>query len=396
MVCRGLPGAVLAGLVTVGLAAPAGAQLTCEACHGELELLRQHVPTLDAARALLVTGRSVATSAHGDMRCEACHSGFRRFPHPDRGSTATCASCHEETTASWRAGMHGLTDGAECSDCHSTHDVRPADDLDSAGGATAVREACASCHFEAAIPDFDPHADSVSCAGCHEPHATLPATDPRATVHASNQGATCAACHEEQYRAWQSDAHGTAVLSTETSERLPGSRSPAYAREPEDAPACTACHGAHGMRPLSEPGFASGMIGRCSGCHEAYSESFADSYHGQAARLGSERVAACYDCHGAHGILPASDPASSVAEGNRLATCRTCHESATAGFAGFEPHADHRDPERYPVVYWSYRLMTTLLVGVFTVFGAHTLLWMVRLGVDRVRGGAPRAGAAGG
>jgi hypothetical protein len=31
--------------------------------------------------------------------------------------------------------------------------------------------------------------------------------------------------------------------------------------------------------------------------------------------------------------------------------------------------------------------MTTLLVGVFGFFGMHTLLWLVRLGVGRIRGG---------
>ena len=87
------------------------------------------------------------------------------------------------------------------------------------------------------------------------------------------------------------------------------------------------------------------------------------------------------------GISPRSDPRSNVSEANLRATCRTCHETATAGFAKFQPHADHNDRERYPYVYWSYHLMTVLLLGTFTVFGVHTALWLARLGVDALRGG---------
>jgi len=128
------------------------------------------------------------------------------------------------------------------------------------------------------------------------------------------------------------------------------------------------------------------MAGQCSHCHEAYAESFADSYHGQATELGSERVATCHECHGAHDVYPASDPRSSVSEGRLLGTCRGCHPDATEGFALFQPHADHGDRDRYPYAYWAYHLMTALLIGTFTVFGAHTVLWLLRLSFDALRG----------
>jgi len=140
------------------------------------------------------------------------------------------------------------------------------------------------------------------------------------------------------------------------------------------------------MLAPGDPGFHSRMVERCSHCHEPYAESFADSYHGQASTLGSSVVATCSDCHGSHGIYPASDPRSTVSDAHRLETCRKCHQQATAGFALFQPHADHNDRAKYPYVYWSYHLMTTLLIGVFLVFGAHTALWVARLGFDALRG----------
>lgn len=354
---------------------PGRAQTTCEPCHGELELLRQHASTLDAARELYAPAEVLAASAHGQEACTSCHEGFAgRFPHADAARTVACATCHEEEATTWEAGIHAEDGNALCADCHGVHDVRTAEELRTPEGDMAVRAACASCHFEPRIPPDDPHADSTSCAGCHEPHRTLPASDHEARIHVTNQGETCGECHEDVARTWADDVHARAV--PERSHPGPGEVGP---------PACTACHGAHGMLTPSTAGFAVAAAERCAGCHEEYAETFADSYHGQATRLGSERTAGCYDCHSAHAIHPASDPRSTVSEERLLETCRTCHPAATAGFTGFQPHADPHDVERYPIVAWSYRLMTALLVGVFGVFGAHTLLWLGRLTLDGLR-----------
>jgi hypothetical protein len=151
-------------------------------------------------------------------------------------------------------------------------------------------------------------------------------------------------------------------------------------------PACTACHGAHGMLAPSSPRFGQAMVARCSGCHEHYAETFDESYHGQATALGSEVVATCQDCHSAHRVYPASDPRSTVSQQHLLETCRKCHTDATASFAAFQPHADPSNRSKYPFVYWTYHLMTALLIGVFTFFGAHTALWLARLAREALRG----------
>ncbi|MDP2958275.1 MAG: cytochrome c3 family protein [Longimicrobiales bacterium] len=380
---RRAPGLLLLAFLAAHSGAAAQApRPSCESCHGELEFLRQHVSTLDEARALLAPVGVLTASAHGEMTCTDCHDGFRRFPHPDASTTTPCASCHEVMAAKWREGMHALDDAAECTDCHGIHDVRSREALSEPEGIRAMRSACASCHYEPRTPAWDPHADSVSCASCHEPHATLPSEEEGATTHVLNQATTCGACHEEQAASWRDDVHGHAAPEV----AMPGGQVPEGASRAEP-PACTGCHGAHGIIPPDDAGFRTEMVARCSHCHERFRESFADSYHGQAANLGSDAVATCHDCHGSHGVYPPSDSRSSVSEANLLATCQTCHETATAGFAKFQPHADHNDRERYPYVYWSYHLMTALLLGVFLVFGAHTALWLARLGVDALRGG---------
>lgn len=374
------------GALAILVAAPAAsraqiARPSCESCHGELELLRQHVTSLDEARALLAPAATLARSAHGDMTCTDCHQGFRRFPHPTTITTSPCQSCHEEMADAWTKGVHALDSAASCTDCHGTHDVLTAEAMATQEGIESVQTTCAGCHYTAVPPASDPHADSVSCASCHEAHATLPAEDEHATTHVVNQALTCGACHEAAAAAWSADIHGQVLPGLAT----PGGRVPEGASRAE-APACTACHGFHGMLTPSQPGFAREMIERCAHCHEPYRESFADSYHGQAAILGSQNVATCHDCHGSHGVYPSSDSRSMVSEANLLGTCQSCHPKATAGFALFQPHADHHDRENYPYVYWSYHIMTLLLLGTFTVFGIHTFLWVARLGVNALKG----------
>ena len=390
-VARGAPGLILllaTGLSVLGTT-PVQAQTprpTCESCHGELEFLRQHVATLPEAQVLLVPAGVVASSAHASLTCTDCHDGFLRFPHRAPTTPRSCASCHEETSAKWREGVHSLDDGAPCSACHGVHNVLSVESLRAPEGIAAMRAACASCHYEPQLPVTDPHHEGVACAGCHEPHATFPSQDDRASTHPVNQAATCGACHEEAAAGWSGDSHARAVplLAIPGGQPLPGASQAA-------PPSCTACHGAHGMLYRASPGFPAAIMEQCSHCHEDYRESFADSYHGKATILGSERSATCSSCHGFHGVHPSSDPRSLVHEANLLATCQTCHPEATAGFALFQPHADHHDRERYPYVYWSYRLMTVLLLGTFAVFGAHTLLWVARLAIDAIRGTPPNA-----
>jgi len=147
------------------------------------------------------------------------------------------------------------------------------------------------------------------------------------------------------------------------------------------------------MPEASDADFVREMVRRCTSCHARYARSFADTYHGQASSLGSVRAATCPDCHTAHQVFASSDLRSSVAPDHVLETCRSCHPAAGENFAEFQPHADPHDAERYPHVYWSYRVMTVLLVGVFALFGVHTVLWLARVAVEYVRSAGSESAA---
>ncbi len=78
-----------------------------------------------------------------------------------------------------------------------------------------------------------------------------------------------------------------------------------------------------------------------------------------------------------------------------VATCQKCHPGATRRFAGYLTHATHHDPQKYPWLFWSFWGMTGLLIGTFTIGGAHTLLWLPAGRADasgvRAGGGCRRA-----
>jgi hypothetical protein len=67
----------------------------------------------------------------------------------------------------------------------------------------------------------------------------------------------------------------------------------------------------------------------CSTCHPDAAAKYDVSVHAQARRASAQSVAAaCKDCHGTHGIRPASDPDSPTNHFNLPATCGRCHGNA--------------------------------------------------------------------
>jgi cytochrome b subunit of formate dehydrogenase len=66
-----------------------------------------------------------------------------------------------------------------------------------------------------------------------------------------------------------------------------------------------------------------------------------------------------------------------LAPENKVQTCAKCHPGANEKFAGYVPHASHKDKD-YPVLYYSFIFMTTLLISVFAIFGIHTAFWLLR------------------
>jgi len=219
---------------------------------------------------------------------------------------------------------------------------------------------------------------TATCASCHTAHRELPPDDPASSVNDAHIAGTCGKCH-----------HGIEEIF-KTSVHAPGNNAGG-----KPLPTCEDCHSSHSITRTDQPDFRFRMMDQCGRCHEAESTTFFDTFHGKVSRLGSERAAKCYDCHGTHDILPVANPASKLSRANVVGTCGKCHEGSHRRFAGYLTHATHHDAAKYPWLFWSFWGMTVLLVGTLTFAVLHTLAWLVRLWLTREQWRSHRAAADG-
>ena len=361
----------------------------CLACHGRKDL---DITSSDG-RSLFVDRNELHDSAHTKVTCAMCHSNVSRFDDPPCSHTGavTCAACHADQEAAHAKGIHGKLeaqgniDAPGCKTCHGAHRIQPRAIATSPTNVRNIPVLCARCHQagEAAAKLRKGETDTVVdgylmsihgrglseggllvtavCTNCHTAHTPLPKEDPDSTVHPDRVAGTCATCHAGIYEEFQTSVHSASV--TDTDARLP---------------VCNDCHSSHEINRVDGADFRTVITERCGECHEALTEAYFETYHGKASLLGGVRVAKCSDCHSAHRILPPSNPASTLSRDNIVKTCGACHEGSHRQFAGYLTHATHKDPKKYPVLYYTFWFMTLLLVGTLVFFTIHTLLWLPR------------------
>ena len=352
---------------------------------------------------LTIPGEAFRQSVHQALGCNGCHSDVRGFPHKV-GHLPQCGGCHTEQAKGFASSIHGQArargdrEAASCQSCHgSTHTIKPVRDAASAVYPLALPRTCGKCHGDPELAKrhgisvqnpYQLYMDSIhgraiaqsgllvaaNCSSCHGTHDIHPKNDPQAKVNRRNIPSTCGACHAGVVTQYQESVHGRAFQAGRAA-----------------APVCTDCHTAHQISRVDSDAWKLALVKECGGCHKQSLLTYRDTFHGQVTSLGFTVVARCADCHGSHGILPPSDPRSMLAQANRVTTCKKCHPQATASFAAFDPHADRRDKSRNPGLYYTALAMNTLIAGVFAFFGLHTVLWLVRSGIERHRRPPPTA-----
>jgi predicted CXXCH cytochrome family protein len=202
---------------------------------------------------------------------------------------------------------------------------------------------------------------AASCASCHGSHKILHKTDPNSRTYRANIPSTCGTCHAGPQQAYLEGIHGRRMQSGDTR-----------------APVCTNCHTAHQVTNPSAAAWQMKTTATCGGCHQDKYRTYRDTFHAQVSALGYIETAHCWDCHGFHDILPASDAKSTVARANLTTTCGKCHSGVTKSFVSYQPHADRHKRESHPALWASGIFMNLLLAGVLGFFALHTLLWLNR------------------
>jgi nitrate/TMAO reductase-like tetraheme cytochrome c subunit len=259
---------------------------------------------------------------HGAAACVDCHadlSKVQEFPHAEAVAKVSCATCHDDVASQYRDGIHSWA-------------------KEKAGLKMAP-----------------------SCVDCHGTHDIAPQADAASRTHKANVPATCGTCHEGVSERFNQSIHAAALKGGNA-----------------DAPVCADCHAAHATKRADVPAWRLSVADECGSCHQDVVESFRRTFHGKVTELGFARVAACADCHGAHEILPASNPASMIAPGKLVETCGSCHAGANERFVQYDPHPNPRSHARSPLLWWINRFYTVLIAGCFGAFGLHSLLWYWR------------------
>jgi len=308
-----------------------------------------------AAGAAVVLSCGLAASAglalnpaHAGLHCPECHT---TSPPSARGIRCVSPGCHPNLRRAFRSTQHDLKylkgHRPACQDCHCGHPVvRDGKALDRACTTRAVHF-CQPCHqrekdlpgnllLHSLPPGMSPEATGAGaprkrgclkvvlrCFSCHGVHDIFPLGDPSSPVNRKRVAATCGTCHARAAKTYGISIHGVAV-----------------GKGIKVAPTCVSCHGGHGVTvvsPVHSPTGRTRTVFRCPDCHEDPAvihaadlplevvDSWEGTVHGIAYSHGIHDVATCVSCHGAHEVLPPSDPRSAVNSAHVREVCLRCH-----------------------------------------------------------------------
>lgn len=243
--------------------------------------------------------RAFAEGIHSErgIRCHDCHGGDPAVVETVRGGHASpflgspdkletvqvCGTCHSDPdrmrpfglpadeVAELRTSRHGqllfrgeTSDAPTCTDCHSSHTIRPPEDIRSDVYPTNIVPTCAECHADPEMMDRhglptapvelyleSQHGEglyerrnlaSPTCVSCHGSHSAL-------TAGGTAIADVCGRCHALARQAFYEGPHGPAALAGE----MPG---------------CLSCHSNHGTERMA----AEEVTGLCLQCHESGSQ----------------------------------------------------------------------------------------------------------------------------
>lgn len=382
------------------------APVNCMPCHRD-------APSKHVFHAAMVAAEAKQSGSASCKRCHGTHdvapAAVPRAAASAGDPTKTCAKCHAEIVKHYEQSAHGraAASGAEeaprCVTCHKSPIT---------GGTTATaaqkieqEKLCLSCHLDdpAVRARMNPSvgfiaayeksvhaaalregkAESATCTDCHGSHEMAKGFEKESRASKMHIPGTCGVCHEKIAKEFAGSVHAKAVAEGNL-----------------DSPVCTDCHGEHTIlkvKDAASPVAPTNVSERvCSPCHSSVKlmskygirsdrfKTFSDSFHGLAIRGGSVSAANCASCHGSHGILPSTNPASMTHPARLAKTCGACHAGATAAFASGKVHLDMTQEDE-PLLYWIGLVYTVLIALTIGGMFVHNAFDFARKASHRLR-----------
>ncbi len=333
--------------------------------------------------------------------CSDCHAKHKVLSprNPDSDVSVArldivCTNCH----AGYEASIHRPTEQDDprmetCVVCHTGHETEMVGTAATSIFDIKLDQVCLRCHEESLIIDQSAahgriHRDELAkvkageasnCGNCHTYHYLAP-------DHAGDRALqkSCVDCHPEEQKQYELSSH---YIS--------------YQKGHEEAPNCIACHDDRRIQKSEETFVGESIIELCSRCHDDRNltmkfqlnpnvlAGYNSSYHGQMYQLGyqGEKFATCVSCHDNHSILPNDHPESSIHQSHIIETCSRCHDNVNENFVQYLQHYTPMMEEPNQVLDFIHHAMVILLTSVLIVFGGHTILWLIRLLVKRIKHG---------
>lgn len=335
-------------------------RVQCSRCHqsGNVVGAPDYTPMEEYADS--VHGKAVRRGDPDAPKCGDCHGTHNVRAMEDSESSIyraniadTCGRCHTDLTLATRhkipgpekvrryeqsvhgraVGKQGLLAAAVCTDCHGVHHILAAKDPSSTIAKPHIPETCGKCHRELykrygesihGVALAEGIEDAPACTDCHGEHTIMRPAEPESSVYPTHVVATCSKCHED--------------VRIEKKFGLPAHRLSTYI----------------------------------------------DSYHGVANKYGDTSVANCATCHGAHDIRPSSDPKSAIHKKNLPKTCGKCHPNASANFAKGSIHVlPSKEHDRG--VYWVRVFYTGFIALLMASFCGYIALDLFARWRGRIR-----------
>lgn len=168
----------------------------------------------------------------------------------------------------------------------------------------------------------------------------------------------CQMCHSNVATKYRKGSHWQATKEGETNVN------------------CSNCHGEHDIQKLELTKHEE--VELCTNCHQGeVLESYEESFHGKAVKLGSEEAASCIDCHGAHQVLGPDAKNSMVSKENVPETCAQCHNEPRANFAKGSEHVAMKAEGDGAPMYYTLKFFTWLTILTVSFLVIHIVIELV-------------------
>ena len=344
---------------------------SCKSCHGTHDIVS---PKVESSK---WSSKNVVNS------CGQCHKDIKQtfvtskhyegFTEGVLGSP-NCLTCHRGALVTKKSLIDSLMRKTAqeklCLSCHLDNEGIRSKTAPSAKFITAYD---LSVH---ASEIMNGNAKAATCIDCHTAHGVIPGSDANSTVNKFNIPTTCSKCHSNITAEYKESIHGQFVAKG--SKEAPactdchGEHNIYRHNDPRSPVAFKNL-----SREVCSPCHSSVKLEAKYGLSTDRYKTFSDSYHGLAIKGGSLEVANCASCHGAHNIKPSSDPTSTVNKKNLVETCGHCHPGANTNFTVGKIHVTLEEKDE-PILYWIATMYISLIVVVIGGMFVHNAIDFAR------------------